>query len=253
MKKTIATLLFTLSTLAASGTVVAAGGSQVELQKPDIDLKDGDSMIRGAKTFMAYCATCHSAEFMRYSRIGQDFGLGEEALLDMLVPPGGAIGDTISAGMPDDYAERIFGKAPPDLSVITRARGADWIYTYLLSFYEDDAHTLGSNNAVYKNAGMPNVFVNEQGIQRAVYEMVEQDDGEGEKPRFVGLELAEPGEMSQDAFEAKIRDLVNFMVYMGEPSAIKRQELGPWVLAFILLFTFVAFLLKKEYWRDVKK
>ncbi|MGC9457208.1 MAG: cytochrome c1 [Halothiobacillaceae bacterium] len=252
MKKIIATLFFALSAMATSGHALAAGGAAIALEKPDIDLNDGDSMIRGAKTFMAYCATCHSAEFMRYSRIGKDFGLGEEELLDMLVPPGGAIGDTISAGMPADYAERIFGKAPPDLSVITRARGADWIYTYLISFYEDDGHALGSNNAVYKDVGMPNVFVNEQGVQRAVYETVERDGGETEK-RLVGIEQAEAGDMSPDAFDAKIRDLVNFMVYMGEPAALQRQALGPWVLGFIVLFTFVMFLLKKEYWRDVKK
>jgi len=252
MKKLITTMVFAVSMVAASTSSWAAPSAQIKLERANVNLKDSDSLIRGAQTYMAYCATCHSAQFMRYSRIGLDIGLNEEQLLDILVPPGGAVGDTIQSGMPADYAQRIFGKAPPDLSVITRAYGADWLYTYLMSFYDDDSTALGTNNAVFKDVGMPNVFAHEQGTQRAVYETVTRRDGDTSE-RLVGVELIEPGSMSPDAFETKIQDLVNFMVYMGEPAQLKRMALGPWVLGFILLFTVIMFLLKKEYWRDIKK
>jgi len=253
MRKLFTTIVFAASLLAGSATSFAAPSAQIKLKKADVNLRDTDSLIRGAKTFMAYCATCHSAEFMRYSRIGKDMGLSEDYLLENLVAGDGRVGDTIPSGMPADYAQRIFGKVPPDLSVVTRAYGADWLYTYLISFYEDDSTALGVNNAVYKDVGMPNVFAHEQGTQRAIFKEVDGGENSETQQRLVGVELVEPGSMSQDAFETMIRDLVNFMVYMGEPAQLKRMALGPWVLGFIAFFTLIMFFLKKEVWRDVKK
>lgn len=242
--------LIMLSALAAP-TVALASGSGYPLKKADVDVEDRAALYRGAQTFMASCATCHSAKYMRYGRVASDLKLDDKQLKG-LMPPGSKPGDVIHGAMPADYAQKVFGVEPPDLSLIARVKGADWLYTYLTTFYRDDSKRWGVNNAVFPGVGMPDVFAAEQGVQEPVYKTVKLPDGSTQQ-HLVGLKPGKPGDMTDKAFDQKVRDLVAFMVYMSEPAQLKRHALGPWVLGFIALFTLLMYLLKREYWRDIKK
>ncbi|MDD3608841.1 MAG: cytochrome c1 [Halothiobacillaceae bacterium] len=231
-------------------TAHAAGGHGVTLDKAGIDLQDTESLKRGAEIFVQRCLSCHSAHFMRYNRVGTDLGLSVEEVKARLIAGAAKPGDTMQSGMPAAYANQAFGVTPPDLTLSARLRGADWLYTYLRSFYSDEARPFGVNNVVFKDVGMPNVFWREQGQQQGQFVTVK--NGENESKALEGLKLVQPGTLTPEQFDAMIRDLVGFMVYMAEPAQLERKSLGIWVLAFIALFTFVMFLLKREYWRDVK-
>jgi ubiquinol-cytochrome c reductase cytochrome c1 subunit len=236
------------------GLIVApdarAAGGGYPLEDARVDLGDKASLYRGAQTFMASCAGCHDASMIRYGRIAEDLGLSDEQL-ETLMPPRAKPGDVIETNMPADYARETFGIVPPDLTLSARARGGDWIYTYLVSFYADPQATWGVNNAVFPDVGMPHVLAAEQGVRQPVYET----HGEGDEARkvLVGLEAPErPGRMSAAAFEEKMRDLTAFMVYMAEPAVLQRYRYGPYVLAFLLIVIVVMYLLKREYWRDIR-
>ncbi len=247
MKRLLLTLMM-LVPVAAS----AAGGGHADLDEVDIDMGDTASLQRGAEIFVDYCASCHGAQYMRYQRIGEDLGMSPEDVKARLVRGDAKIGETMTnAAMTDDYARDAFGAVPPDLSLVARVRGADWLYTYLRSFYRDPDKALGVNNALFPDVSMPHVFWREQGIQEAVYKTEKGADGETHET-LDHLELAEPGTLSPDEFDAMIRDLVNFMVYMGEPSQIQAHRLAPKVIGFLLIFLVIIFLLKREYWKDVK-
>ena len=207
------------------------------------DLSDRASLQRGARLFVNYCLNCHSASYMRYNRLAEDLGLDEDLVMEHLVFADKKIGDTMDVAMQAEDAEQWFGKAPPDLSVISRSRGADWLYTYLLTFYQDE--TGGWNNLALPNASMPHVMWQMQGIQKPVYAT---HDG---LEVIDHLTLAEPGLQSPEEYEDSVRDLVTFMEYLGEPSKVKRKNIGVWVLLFLALFTLIAYALKAEYWRDV--
>lgn len=242
---------FILSWLMLPAAAFAAGDLHVPLKSVDIDMKDRAALYRGAETFMARCATCHSAKYMRYGRIADDFGLDKNQL-KALMPPGAKRGDVIHSAMPHDYAKKAFGVVPPDLSLIARVRGADWLYTYLTSFYADPSKRWGVNNLIFPGVSMPHVFAAEQGVPQPVYKQVKKPDGSVDQV-VVGIkDPAQPGDMSKKDFHKQVRDLVNFMVYMGEPARIKRMEYGPYVLAFLFIFTVLLYLLKREYWRDIK-
>jgi len=212
------------------------------------DLGDRASLQRGAKLFMNYCSGCHSLKYLRYSRMASDLGLSEEEVMNHLNFTGAKIGDHIEAAMPRDGATQWFGKAPPDLSLIARVRGADWLYTYQKSFYPDQSRPLGWNNKLFPNVSMPNPLWELQGIQQPEY-------GEAEAPGMdkpvVGLKLATPGKLTPAEFDQAARDITNFLEYAGEPAALKRQSMGVWVVLFLAFLTFLAYLLKKEYWKDV--
>ena len=224
-----------------------AASSNVPLEDAQVDLGDRAALYRGAQTFMDSCATCHGAKMMRFGRIGEDLGLTEEQLAKLMPTELSKPGDVIETNMPADYAEVTFGVAPPDLTLTARAQGADWLYTYLISFYEDPDTPWGVNNAVFPLVGMPHVLASEQGLKQPVYE------AKGDEKVLVGLESPErAGSMSEEDFEQKMRDLTAFMVYMAEPAALKRHQYGPYVLAFLFIFTLIMYLLKKEYWRDIK-
>ncbi|MFT4197721.1 MAG: cytochrome c1 [Pseudoxanthomonas sp.] len=212
------------------------------------DLSDKASLQRGAKLFMGYCSGCHSLKYLRYSRMAQDLGLSEQQVMDNLNFTGAPVGATIQVALPPDQAKKWFGKMPPDLSLIARVRGSDWIYTYLKSFYLDESRPLGWNNKLFPNASMPNPLWELQGLQHARYGV--EDPLTKEKP-VVGLELAGPGRQAPAQFDQTVRDITNFLEYAGEPAALKRQSLGVWVVLFLAAFTFLAWLLKKEYWKDV--
>ena len=244
---TVRVLLICLLLLVSPWLSASTGG--VALDKVDIQLQDREAIKRGAKLFVSYCLNCHSAAYMRYNRLGQDLGMTDEEVAAELILTGSKVGDTMTVSMAPEDAKRWFGTVPPDLSVISRARGTDWLYTYLRSFYLDDSRPFGVNNLVLKNASMPHVLWELQGWQNAVYK-------EGEKtaagdPVFDRLELDGSGKLSSKQYDKVVLDIVNFLVYVGEPVQLQRKQLGLWVLAFLAVFFVVAYMLKKEYWKDV--
>ena len=238
--------------LAVAGLVVSASAlaaeSGVPLQQSGADLDDRASLQRGAALYMNYCSGCHSLKYLRYSRLAEDLELTEDQVMQNLNLTGGKIGDHIVNAMPAAGGEKWFGKAPPDLSLIARVRGTDWIYTYLKTFYVDESRPLGWNNVVFPNASMPNPLWELQGVQRPVYGKVNPETREAPVER---LEISQKGSLSGEEFDGVARDITAFLEYAAEPAALKRQKVGVWVILFLSLFTFLAWLLKKEYWRDV--
>ncbi|MBA2237185.1 MAG: cytochrome c1 [Lysobacter sp.] len=230
-----------------SASAFAATGSFLEQSGTDLD--DRGSLQRGAKLYMNYCSGCHSLKYLRYSRIGEDLGLTEEQVQNNLNFTGVAVGEQIHTAMPTAESTEWFGQAPPDLSLVARVRGSDWVYTYLKSFYLDESRPVGWNNRVFPNASMPNPLWQLQGLQNAEYG--ELDPALGERP-VKALAITQPGEQDEQAFNQTVRDITAFLEYAGEPAALKRESLGVWVILFLALFTFLAWLLKTEYWRDVK-
>ncbi|MFO7808708.1 cytochrome c1 [Guyparkeria sp.] len=237
--------LFLIGLLVAPNAKAAS--SNYPLKDAEVDLGDKASLYRGAQTFMDSCASCHGAKMMRFGRIGEDLGLSEQQLAVLMPDEFSKPGDVIESNMPAEYAQETFGVVPPDLTLSARVHGGDWMFTYLTTFYADPDTIWGVNNATFPNVGMPHVLSAEQGLLQPVYE------GEGDERRLVGLDSPEqPGTLSEDEFEEKMRDLTNFMVYMSEPAALLRAHYGPYVLAFLFIFTVVMYLLKKEIWRDIK-
>jgi ubiquinol-cytochrome c reductase cytochrome c1 subunit len=232
-------VLLALATLSTS--VVAAGGEALE--HANINIRDTAAIQRGAKTFVTYCLSCHAASYMRYNRLAEDLGLDEETVMDNLVFADVKIGDTMTVAMLPEDAVAWLGKVPPDLSLIARSRGVDWLYTYLLTFYQDKNG--GWNNLVLPNASMPHVLWPLQGIQKAVYA---SHDGHEVVDHLV---LSEPGLYSPEEYEDTVRDLVTYLEYLSEPSEVKRKNTGVWVLLFLAFFAVIAYALKAEYWRDV--
>lgn len=229
---------------------VFAAGSGVKLDEANIDLSDSEAVIRGARLFSQYCLNCHSAAFMRYSRIAEDMGMTDEEVTEQLIRTGDKVGDTLNVTMESEDAKRWFGNAPPDLSVVSRARGVDWLYTYLRSFYKDESRPWGVNNAVYKDVAMPHVLWELQGLQEAVTKKVMDEEGL-EQEVITGFKLVEAGKLTANEYDAAVHDLVTFLAYLGEPSKLKRLALGKWVLIFLAIFLLLMYLLKKEYWKDV--
>lgn len=232
--------------LVSFGAVAAEGGA---LRHAGVDIGDQASLQRGAKLYMNYCSGCHSLKYLRYSRMAEDLGLTEEEVMDNLNFTGAKFGEQIQVAMTAEHGSAWFGKMPPDLSVIARVRGSDWIFTYLTSFYQDESRPLGWNNTLFPNASMPNPLWEMQGLQRPVYGKVDPDTGEAP---VESLEIARPGTQDRMQFDQTVRDITAFLEYAGEPAALKRQSLGVWVILFLAFLTFLAWLLKKEYWRDVK-
>lgn len=245
MKKLIIAFLMT----AASTWAMAAGG-EVHLDAANIDLADKASLQRGAKLFVNYCQGCHSLQFQRYKRMADDIGLTHDEVKQNLMFADAKIGEPMTTSLDKAAAEGWFGAPPPDLSVITRARGVDFIYTYLRSFYVDEKRPFGVNNIVFPDVGMPHIMGGLQGVQKAKFK--EEEDAQGNKHKvFEGLELVKPGSMTVEEFDGAMRDLTAFLTYVGEPVQMERKRLGIYVLLFLAVFTVLAYLLKKEYWRDV--
>jgi ubiquinol-cytochrome c reductase cytochrome c1 subunit len=238
--------MITIAMAALSVFAVGAHASDVQLDKAPIDLRDQASLQRGAQTFVNYCLSCHSAQFMRFNRMGEDLGISEEELRANMMFGTDKVGDTMTVAMPDKDSVVWFGSPPPDLSVIARARGADWLYTYMRTFYIDEKKPMGVNNLAFPDVGMPHVLWELQGLQKPVYRTT--DDG---YEVIESLELVKPGTMTPAEYDQASADLVNFLVYMGEPVQLKRQALGIKVLIFLAIFFVIAYLLKKEYWKDV--
>ncbi|HMB39050.1 MAG TPA: cytochrome c1 [Wenzhouxiangellaceae bacterium] len=240
-------IAFSIALLAASSLAWPAGGGE-DLEQAGSNVHNLASVQRGAAMFMNYCHSCHSAQYMRYQRLARDLELTEEQVNENLIFGNREITDYMIAAMPED-SEKWFGKKPPDLTLTSRSRGEDWIYSFLKGFYLTED---GWNNTILANASMPNVLWELQGIQRPVMETWTDDSGE-EHTRIAELEVDQQGLMTPAGYEQSLRDLVAFMTYLGEPAVLKRESLGVWVLLFLAVFTFLSWLLYKEYWRDVKK
>jgi ubiquinol-cytochrome c reductase cytochrome c1 subunit len=214
------------------------------LDKAPIDTSDNESLQRGAQAFVNYCLTCHGASFMRYNR-HRDIGWDNEAVvLNKLVMTGQKAGDLMVSAMRKNEGEEWFGVAPPDLSVIARSRGADWLYTYLRAFYRDDTTVPGWNNLVFDRAAMPHVLYEFQGEQRLVVKNVEGKE-------VKSLDLVKPGSMTVSEYDKYVADLVNYLVYIGEPIANERKRIGMLVMIFLLGMLGLTYLLYREYWRDI--
>jgi ubiquinol-cytochrome c reductase cytochrome c1 subunit len=230
--------------LAAVPLLAVASEGNLHLDKAPVNLADQESLQRGARIFVNNCLNCHSAASMRYARM-QDIGLTEDQIKDNLMFAAEKPGETMKVAMSKADAKAWFGATPPDLSVIARSRGADWLYTYLRSFYRDETRPTGWNNLVFDKVGMPHVMWNLQG------ELVPRFKKDGEHEEIEGLELAKPGSVTLAEYDAMVGDLVNYLTWMGEPAQLKRKQLGLIVLAFLAIFFVVAYYLKKEYWKDI--
>jgi ubiquinol-cytochrome c reductase cytochrome c1 subunit len=230
--------------LAAVPLLAAASEGNIHLDKAPVNLSDQESLQRGARIFVNNCLNCHSAASMRYSRM-QDLGLTEDQIKDNLMFAAEKPGETMRVGMSKTDGKLWFGATPPDLSVIARSRGADWLYTYLRGFYRDESRPTGWNNTVFDKVGMPHVMWNLQG------EMVPVHKKDGEHEVIERLELAKPGSVTLAEYDAMVGDLVNYLVWMGEPAQLQRKQLGLIVLAFLAIFFVVAYYLKKEFWKDI--
>ncbi len=240
-KSFLAGLVFIL----ASSSLFAAG--ETHLEPSGANIKDVAALQRGARVFVNYCLSCHSAAYMRYNRLSEDLDLSEEVVMENLVFADAKIGETMRVSMTAEDSERWFGKTPPDLSVRGRSRGPDWLFAYLRSFYQDSSGQW--NNLILPNASMPHILWELQGIQTPVY--ADHSDDESALIEIDHLELTTPGLMTPEEYDSTVRDLATFLDYMGEPAKLKRKQIGVWVILFLVVFAFLAYLLKAEYWRDV--
>jgi ubiquinol-cytochrome c reductase cytochrome c1 subunit len=255
------TRLWACVLLAAPLAAAAAEDVKLDRLPADVNLNDRASLQRGAHTYVNYCMGCHSLAYMRYSGL-QEFGLSERQVRDNLVFTGAKVGELMKIGMDPRDSKEWFGAPPPDLSVIARSRsshagsGADWLYSYLRGFYRDPSRPSGWNNTVFPNVGMPHVLWQLQGEQalKTEEQVIQAGSGKPEDARKVEvhkLVLEKPGTMKPAAYDRMVADLVNFLVYVGEPARQLRIDLGIWVLMVLAVFIFLSYLIKKEYWKDV--
>ena len=222
-----------------------------------IDWDDKVAMQRGARTFVNYCMSCHSAAYSRFNRVGKDLGISDEMVRENLIFTTDynghktKVGELMKTTMTDEYAEQAFGTVPPDLSLIARSRGVNWIYNYLRGFYVDESRDgLGMNNGVFEDVGMPHVLVELQGYQ--VPKMKTRTDSNGEEHEvIVGFEIIKPGTMTKSEYDQTVHDLVAFLDYLAEPYKQTRRNVGTGVIIFLFVFLILTYLLKKEYWKDI--
>lgn len=241
----------------ASGLSVSAYASSAgpAWDKAPGKISDQASLQNGAKMFATYCLNCHSAEYMRYTRL-QDIGFTQDQIKSEIILTDAKIGDTMRSAITAKEGKAWFGNPPPDLSVIARSRagangtGADYLYTYLRGYYRDELSPTGWNNLVYTNTGMPHVLWELQGDRKAVYETVTENGHEVH--HFKGFEQLSPGTMSPEQFDQTVGDLVNFLQWMGEPAQTVRTKMGVWVLIFLAIFIGISYRLNKAYWKDIK-
>jgi len=261
IRKWVFLLLVPVLILAILGSV-GSPSHGVSVQSANIDMNDKDSLQRGARNYISYCIGCHSLKFSRYNRVAKDIGLDEDhgfseddvttLLKENLIFTYDEDGkqDKVGALMKSAYspkaAAEAFGTSIPDLSVVSRARGADWIYSYLKGFYLDDSRPMGVNNTIFKDVGMPHVLADLQG-----YQILEHSESEGEHHGAPKLTMSKAGKLSAVEYDTFVRDLTNFLTYVGEPAQLSRKTYGIFTMLFLLLFLFVAVLLEKEYWKDI--
>jgi ubiquinol-cytochrome c reductase cytochrome c1 subunit len=249
MKKILARILL-VPALALLPAISAANTGKAPLERAPVNLNDKVSLQRGAQIFVNHCLNCHGAASMRYSRLS-DIGLDESQIRDNLLFTTEKVGEPMTVVMDPKDAKAFFSVVPPDLSLIARSRGPDWVYTYLKSFYRDPSSKTGWNNSVFPNVGMPHVLWEYQGDQ---YLQVSErmDPNTGDKIETRRLVLEHPGKLSPVQYDQYLADLVSFLTYMAEPSQAWRKQWGVIVLFFLGGFFVLALLLKKEFWKDVR-
>jgi ubiquinol-cytochrome c reductase cytochrome c1 subunit len=238
--------LIVAAVLASAPVIGLAAGGGGHVEKANVDISNEASLQRGAKYFVNYCLGCHSAKYVRYNRLAIDLGLTEDQLVENLMYTGERPFDTMDNAIPEVDSSNWFGRTPPDLSLTARARGSDWVYSFLKSFYLDPSKPTGSNNLVLQGASMPHVLWELQGYQRAIF----STDENGTR-HFESFEQVTPGSLSTEEFDQFARDTANFMQYISEPVRSTRRVLGVWVLIFLVFFWIIASMLKKQIWKDV--
>ena len=229
-------------------TLAQHGGP--ELEQSNIDLKDKASLQRGAKYFVNYCFGCHSLQYMRYERMAADLGIPEDELRNNLIFGDAKPGDLMTNALPAANGEKWFGIQIPDLTLVTRWREPDWVYTYLKSFYVDDTRPYGVNNLMFPKVGMPHVLAPLQGVQEPVYAGGHAAEA-GAEEHVVGVKLVEEGQLTPKEYDKMVRDLTNFLTYVGEPIQLERKRIGIYVLIFLGVLFLLAYFMKKEFWKDV--
>jgi ubiquinol-cytochrome c reductase cytochrome c1 subunit len=240
-------VLITIALLSAGAALAEEG--EITLLPSGADIKDTESLQRGARNFMNYCSGCHSLKYLRYNRLAADLKIPETELAGTLMFTSDKVFDTINSAMPAD-SESWFGKQPPDLSLVARAKGPDYVYSFLKGFYDDKTRPWGVNNLYLASAAMPHVLEHLQGRQKPVFKN-EPDAHGSARMVLVGVDSMTPGALKPEEYDQFVRDLANFLDYVGEPVKEKRQSLGVFVTLFLLVFFVFAYLLKKEYWKDV--
>ena len=242
-------VLIAIALLSAGTAAMAEEEGGIALQPAGTDIKNTESLQRGARDFMNYCSGCHSLKYLRFNRLGTDLKIPESELAANLMFTSDKTFDTINSAMPKD-SEAWFGKQPPDLSLIARARGTDYLYSYMKGFYVDKTRPWGVNNLYLPSAAMPDVLAQLHGLQKPVFKNVPDEHGSA-RMVLVGVDSMTPGAMKPEEYDQFVRDIVNFLDYAGEPVKEKRQSMGVFVTLFLLVFFVFAYLLKKEYWKDV--
>ncbi len=228
----------------------AAHSADGPMRHVSIDVGNKPALQRGARDFTRYCMGCHSLRYIRYLQLEKPLGLSAGAIKKDLIFNGVKVGDPMVSSMPAKLAAKWFGKVPPDLSDEARVRGTDWLFTYLTGFYLDKLQPTGMNNVVFPKVGMPDVVENLQGAQVPVYKEITAADGTKEKV-ITGLKLVKPGSMTPQQYDKWAKDVVTFLAFVSEPNKVEREHLGVWIVLLMVLFSIVAYFLKKAYWEDV--
>jgi ubiquinol-cytochrome c reductase cytochrome c1 subunit len=241
-----ASVLITIGLLCAGTALAEEGG--IRLLESGTDINSTESLQRGARNFMNYCSGCHSLKYLRYNRLGADLKIPDSELGNLIFTPAKPF-EEINTGMPADATDW-FGKPPPDLTLMARERGTDYIYSYLHGFYQDKTRPWGVNNLYLSGTAMPHALSSLQGLQKPAYKN-EKDPGGSAKMVLVGVEAMTPGAMKPEEYDQFVRDIANFLDYAAEPIKAKRQSMGIFVVLFLLIFFVFAYQLKKEYWKDV--
>ncbi len=284
--KTLLKTIVSVAALFGAATAMAAGGGPILPSDPvNIDANDKASLQRGSKYYVNFCLGCHSMKYQRYQRLADDAEIPYPVVEANLMFTGDNIGDQMRITMPKKDAGKWFGTPPPDLSLITRSRSPEWVYNYLRAFYTDESRPWGVNNTVFPSVGMPHVLVDLQGVQEkspellAIEKRIQDataaknkalemgDSGAASKAKtelhFANEDLnklakegkmfviTEPGEMTPTEFDEAMRDLTNFMAYVADPVKEKRETLGVYVMIFLSILMLLAYMMKKEFWRDI--
>ena len=253
----LAVALVTGAACATRALAADEGSSDADWQswQANTNVTDIASLQRGARDFAGYCLGCHSLKYERWSRLAEDLNIPKALLVKDLIPPGETPEGYITSPMSESDAEKWFGKAPPDLSLMARARGTDYLYQYLKTFYVDSERATGANNLALPQSAMPDIVAPLEGLKAPVYKSVEAPGPDGQMAKeqvFDHFKQIAPGSMTPQQFDQFVHDLVNFLDYVGDPQQAMRTAMGVWVILFLLVLTWLAWLLKREFWKDVK-
>ena len=256
MKKITIFFIAFVASLSVSSSAHAAGGSNVALDTAYVKMNDMPSLQNGAKLFVNYCLSCHSASYARYNRVAEDLGIPEALLKENLMFTTEKTGDLMKTTMPAEDAKRWFGVTPPDLTLVSRVRKRDWVYTYLRAFYQDENSPSGWNNSLFENVAMPHALYELQGVQQKVGKVdLDAEEHAGDDDRIIvgdtEFKLVHPGKFTPKEFDRQMLDLTAFLVYLAEPAQLKRERIGIFTIGFLIILMMLAYLLKKEFWRDV--